>query len=479
MSVYILAIGGTGAKFAEAVAHAAAVGIFSKDFPPEDLHILFVDPDKGNGNLSAATTTIGIYQKCQTKINGDSSISWMQTKINSWGSLSPFADADIRLRDYFKYDDYNGEKVKIQHLFDVLYTKGERDLYLRDGFLGRPAIGAAVMSLIKNRETWSTLLNRIKEDIDGNRQPKIFLCGSIFGGTGASGFPTLGRLLADELDKDNRLKRVKLGGLLMLPYFQFPHPRNLSKDEISARSEEFILKTKAALDYYGTQNLKFDKIYLLGTPTLTNIDYLGKGSKEQRNQPHFLELFAAGAVRELVFKEDPKKLGILARKNPNFVTWDDVPDRDEVKKNLSNAVRFAFVWISTIEPDLNYARTTRRQQGVAYSLRFFNTQELNDDQEIDKINTIKEWCEQYLIWIGTLHRHAGNNKLELFNIHAFLETNGELKKDRKEFPNLVVGSPGVEINRILTQLDANAIGQPNRGAVGLAKALYQSICKSR
>ena len=80
-------------------------------------------------------------------------------------------------------------------------------------------------------------------------------------------------LIAEEFNIDNNSKSFKLGGLLMLPYFQFPVPRNLNEQtEIYARSEEFILKTKAALDYYGNQRLKLDKVYLLGTQNLTNIE---------------------------------------------------------------------------------------------------------------------------------------------------------------------------------------------------------------
>ena len=69
MSVYVIAIGGTGAKFAESVAHLAAAGFYSKGNHSEKIEILFVDPDKGNGNLKASDGAVKIYKKCAATID--------------------------------------------------------------------------------------------------------------------------------------------------------------------------------------------------------------------------------------------------------------------------------------------------------------------------------------------------------------------------------------------------------------------------
>lgn len=47
MSIYIIGIGGTGARCIEAIIHFAALGLFNQ----ETLHLLFVDADETNGNL--------------------------------------------------------------------------------------------------------------------------------------------------------------------------------------------------------------------------------------------------------------------------------------------------------------------------------------------------------------------------------------------------------------------------------------------
>ena len=55
------------------------------------------------------------------------------------------------------------------------------------GFRGHPSIGASIMAqtALGEDEPWKTFRALVKTDTDA----KVFLAGSIFGGTGASGFP--------------------------------------------------------------------------------------------------------------------------------------------------------------------------------------------------------------------------------------------------------------------------------------------------
>ena len=59
MGLYLIGIGGTGAKCVEAVAKLAAMGLFTE----EPIKVLFVDADETNGNLARARTSIGTYKR--------------------------------------------------------------------------------------------------------------------------------------------------------------------------------------------------------------------------------------------------------------------------------------------------------------------------------------------------------------------------------------------------------------------------------
>ncbi|MBD2625586.1 tubulin-like doman-containing protein [Trichormus variabilis] len=488
MSTYIIAIGGTGSKIAESIVHAAAMGIFINESNLEDLHILFVDPDTGNGNFQAANTAIQNYQKCTKAIGYDQSIHWMQTKIKEIkpGLLSPL-DKDTTLKDIFKFKSDNNHK-NIKHLFDVLYTKEEQVVDLKEGFRGRPSVGAAVMAQLSqygtNQDSWTTFLDQIEAEHNANKSPKVFICGSIFGGTGASGFPTLGQMIAHDLGEEGRniLNNVKLGGLLMLPYFQFTSPTQKSNEkQIFSRSEEFLIKTEAALRYYREKDLRINSIYLLGVPNLASGGVFSTGGTSQRNPQHYLEFYGALAIRDFIFKKHPKeeqKVVLLSRQESGAVNWDDIPDKEDVRKKLINTTRFAFAWLSVIVPDIDEIKKLKKQRAAIWSLKFFNSiQEIEDDA--DNLNVITAWCKDYLQWIGYLHI-SSSNEMKLLNTHAFLDTDGQLKLDRKEFPNLVHNIQGVKIIPILEKLSSNynSINPPRDKFVGLAKTLYFTIAQN-
>ncbi len=494
MTLYIIAIGGTGAKIVEAVAHLAAAGIYSTpDGKLEKIKVLSLDPDKGNGNIAAADKTLKVYQKCSEIIGQDNTLALMQSEIEQFqgGLLSPFTQARVKLGDAFQYDRYAADSP-VRNLFDVLYPLEERNDDLREGFHGRPAVGAAFMTQLsrdsQNLQNWQNLIDQIVEDERGAKAPRVFLCGSIFGGTGAAGFPTLGRLLLNDLTAKNVRDRVKVGGVLMLPYFQFRPSGQSQPDKIYAKSEEFVLSSEAALGYYATKNLDFDRVYLLGTPQLTEVSF-STGGREQRNKPHFLELYAALALRDFLLNNDAgrNQVVLTSRETASAVTWSDIPDRDRVRQKLLNAAQFAFVWKYAIVPDLEYAIESKRPNAVPWSLKFFNSAELKSEPEQDRRREVEAWCEDYLRWLATIH--CSETGVELFNVHSFVENPpgrhqaGDVnlktysKEVRDEFSNLLKNSSGKSMNDVLRKLPqmATKIQPPNRGVVGLAKALYRTI----
>ncbi len=489
MPIYFLAIGGTGAKVAEAVVHAAAAGLFIKDgnddVAPDTLEILLVDPDTGNGNLQATTTTVTTYNNCWGLFGGNTGFPWLKTQITACNNLSPCENSAIQLRNYFQYDTQSDEN---KHFIDVLYTQAERDRDLTKGFAGIASVGAAIMTGIKKRDDWATFLNKIEQDVDNKKQVKIFLCGSIFGGTGASGFPTLGRILADKLDDANWRTKVRLAGCLMLPYFSF---QDKKETQIHAKSSEFALRTKAALEYYEAQKLRLDTVYLLGTPNRVTTGEFQLGAEAQRNEPHFIELLATTALRDFLFNDKCKQTGLLGREKANIVSWNDIPDKDEVKRKLASAAIFSFIWLTTIVPDIDQTVEDKNiKKSLNYALRFFKTvEELQTEK--DSIATIKKWSESYLVWLGKMQFYIEDEQINLFNYQNFLGKDpfSDVQKTRKspeeylkkERPvnlqiNLVNGLPDVNLNTaILDKLTNKNITEPNTKTIGFAKALYSAI----
>jgi len=228
-SLYVIGIGGTGAKCLEAIIQIASVGLFSN----EPIRMLFVDADETNGNLERAKGTLSIFQQCYGFLKSPQKDSnWMQTPIESYQPdvWSPFGTMSLNknLGSFFGYNNLIQNHETLGHLFDILYTKEEREANLDVGFRGRPAIGSGIMSRLDldrlQEDPWASLVTQIKADQGRGSTSKIFLCGSIFGGTGASGLPTLGRLIHNKLVKEKIRSNVQIACLFVLPYFQFSPP---------------------------------------------------------------------------------------------------------------------------------------------------------------------------------------------------------------------------------------------------------------
>ncbi|MBE9058052.1 hypothetical protein [Sphaerospermopsis sp. LEGE 08334] len=501
MSIYVIGIGGTGAKSIEAIIQLAAIGLFNA----ETLHLLFVDADETNGNLNRALTSLEIYQKCYGLDLKDKH-PWMQTKIETFPLWSPFANNSINknLGSFFQYNILKQDEPALGNLFDVLYTSEERDANLDVGFRGRPAIGAAVMSQVKldalDSDSWGKLMGKIQKDTGGGTRPKVFLCGSIFGGTGASGLPTIGRLIHNKLETLKIRDKVDLGCLFVLPYFGFTPELGENSEKVYARSEQFLLNTEAALRYYGSQPQDtFDTVYLLGNQQLSPVKKFSVGKNTQRNDPHFIEFYAALAARQFLLKTPPgqKTVVLMNRENLRTLTWKDIPDVKEVAPELIKATRFAFVWLSNIAPGLAKAKEIgvkdfQKSTEGYWFVKFFpasrgilggNTQNnvnFNDTKEQDAIEIMTAWCEDYLRWLSYIHQCHGES-IQLFNVDYFKSS----KLNPDNLSNLIVGSGDSRdqnkksqdiIQRLKERLNPQAIEPPNQGIIGLAKALYH-VCR--
>ena len=488
MGLYLIGIGGTGAKCVEAVAQLAAIGLFTE----EPIKVLFVDADETNGNLARARTSISIYKRTYDLMpTGDKTqCGWMKSKIESFDNWSPFTD-EKELRTFFNYNTIKQNEPTLANLFDVLYTREEREANLDVGFRGRPAIGAAVMSQVDldklDEKPWGSLIEEIQGDTGSGKEPKIFLCGSIFGGTGASGLPTIARLIDNKLKKIRVRDRVQTACLFVLPYFGFSPQPGENPDGVYARSEQFLLNTEAALRYYVTQGQEiFDQVYLLGNQNLSRVNFsIGKDS--QRNDPHFLELYAALAARKFLQDSSTPKgsVVLMTRKETGTISWDDIPDRAKVQQELMNATRFAFTWLAEIAPELEEAKNAKNSRWgrlAPWLMDFFQAggksggplPEFSDADQQKAIGIINEWCQDYLRWLYSLHQCEGDN-VALFKVDAFGPKRRRFVGD--DLPNLIIDDSRAEGKKkqdTVKKLKEGLKPTAPDGTVGLAKSVYMA-----
>jgi len=519
MSLYAIGIGGTGAKCLEALAQAAAVGLLNEsegasNTAEQTIRTLFVDADEANGSLERARSSITQYQDCRELFERDRAEDpraqpWMHAQLKTLGLWSPLGSVttDKKLGSLFGYDSLKQTSPELGSLVDVLFTPEEMEANLDVGFRGRPAIGSAVMSRIDldnlDEDVWRQLIERVRIDAGNGKYPRIFLFGSIFGGTGASGIPTIGRLLHEKLSAEGLRSKVAIASAFILPYFSFTPEAGLAKDEVYARSDQFLLNTEAALRYYLTQAQPFNTVYVLGDHNTTEVEFsLGKLS--QRNRPHFIELYAALAARHFLStspNSEGTQVALVSRQSPSYLTWNDLPESAQVKTILGSATRFAYVWLSNILPELNQAKEMgirRFQSGAPWFIRFFKPEtsafgrmlnasgeelpNFNDPKEQAALSTITDWCLDYLRWVGDIHQ-CGDETIALFRAGVLAKAQGtDVIPD--ELSGVLMGVEADRSSRasdsipaIKRQLDDPDIAlRHGKGTVGLSKALY-SLCR--
>ena len=452
MGYYAIGIGGTGAKCLESLIHLAAAGMMPEE--NSELYVLFVDPDIANGCLERAVTTLDHYKAFSNNPQLEQPCL-LQTKIRSADRTiwTPFNkdDAQPRLSNFFHYNGLrmakDNTRVAAAHLFEVLYSRKEREETTLDkGFRGHPSIGASVMAQtvkLGADDPWLTFRSLVAKDTDA----KIFLAGSIFGGTGASGFPTIAELVKDELKN----KKVQVGGALVLPYFTFT---DTGDNELKAKAEHFLMNTQAALKYYHLWNKKliYDAIYLFGDESRIEVEN-SLGGRGQQNAPHFIELYAALAAIDFFGRDFGLGKGaqyFRTDRSSNQLQWTDLPDGQKgntIRSKIRQLAHFAFAYLSIYQPMLEEIRKKNGGGGyrAPWYIDFFEQNKIlpADNQTGTSLKNVQDYCKDFLLWLANIQNSVGNARLVKYEAYT-QKTDGnrlELKSPDsfilKEFGNLI------------------------------------------
>ena len=430
MSYYFIAIGGSGAKVLESLTHLSAAGAFPNE---EKLYVMNIDPDVGNGNLARSTKSLQCYEVFQNlKIGYHSPLFRTKVVLSKPFTWNP-TEHNKCLDDVMSYQAYKEEAIG--HLYKALYTKKERTTLLNEGFRGHPSIGAAVIAKKINLsdgnytiegEVWSWLKNRVNEDVKTGLTARIFLVGSIFGGTGAAGLPTVAKLLRHTFESFCESKKVVIGGGMVLPYFSFNAP---SKDEIKgqvyASAENFLTNTKAALRYYSEKNKEekiFDSMYFTGDSSFDQINKFSVGASSQENDAHMVDFYVA--LSAIDFFQTPvdalKNCSYISHSKPDSFDWGDFPELSDtvfggsanMKDRLGQYIRFIFAYLLMVKPVLHDLSSGNL---AAYKYPWFidYLRALNVDMQ--EIQRFEQYAEDFVRWLAQLTNNTSSRQIALIN----------------------------------------------------------------
>lgn len=381
----LIGIGGTGAKIVESALYLLSAGVG----PKPKVIIGLVDQDNSNGNVVRTEQLLKLLIRLRGHFAAgkDNRIDWKAEEAEGGSSLfaieleslfaetahwRPAPDNMPTLRHIMQHQDLPDDERALFNLFfrdeGAAPADAEQTMDLAEGYRGRAHVGAAALVSAINHdqpEFLARLLDLMRAST-GGEEVRIFMAGSLFGGTGAAGFPTIARTL-HKLRAPNNNQRVQgdkvhIGGALMLPYFRFGQPDDPNANVIT--SSQLLPQARVAVEFYQSllqQEGVFDRLYVSGWEQMFELGYHQPGRAEQRNPALLPELVAALAAMDfftLKAKDLPASAPLVAaRRDRGAFGWADLPAHEELKRTLydrlGRTLRFALWWRYRVEPAID------------------------------------------------------------------------------------------------------------------------------
>ena len=460
---FILGIGGTGMRCIESVIHLCGMGMFDET----DIHLLALDTDKDNGNFARLKAVKEAYLKSKgTDPSQRTALkdTFFSANIHYY-EFSPNYEKKSDFKTVFNYSDAAFNNPEETAIADLVLTQNVENFNLRHGYRAQTHLGSMMMyhSIIEdarsdNDSELKMFLRKLIQ-VSQNGGARVFILGSVFGGTGASSIPIIPQALSKAAEiisngAANILNNAYFGSTLLTAYFNFKTPTGAELDaqKIIATSDKFALNSQVAMMFYdddSTVKSTYQKFYMLGTPGL---DWNPMGNQEQSttitggakqcNDSHYIELLAACAA--LHFMRIPgDELSKSKASHDTEYLYRAVSDdgklefRDFVGQELEQefAKKLGMFTVFSLfcngEDDFVNAVKSGHQKDIMDFVDIDNTQVKDGVQEYFKFYhfAVNEDGSLYKGWLRQLNISAGSDDKFLLNPALF--TAQKLKELRK------------------------------------------------
>ena len=311
--VFVFCIGGTGERVMKSITMLMASGMDTCGYTVVPI---IIDPHLNLDEKKNLQTLIDNYidKRNKSTIDGKgpngffgAEMDWIGNLDTQTNNTNKEAGEDRSYAEYLNVGNLRATSIN-NYLIQTLYSTENLNSKLSVGFRGNPNVGTVVLQEMLTGASWSDGLKS-----HCGPEDRVFIISSIFGGTGASGYPLLERKIRSTMDSDN-LRDVFMGAVTVLPYYGLTDPK---KNNSQIDSGNFMTKAKAALTYY-ENTVKSDLLYYVGETTLQV--YHENNENTQPDDANFVELVAATALFDFLQRSKPKERQYLTRAIENDVS---------------------------------------------------------------------------------------------------------------------------------------------------------------
>ena len=423
--IYVFGIGGTGSRVLRALTMLLASGVECK---ADAIVPIIIDPDSAAGDVERVTTLMKQYGEIRSKLNYDSKKANRFFKTDIQETMTNFRLPLSNVQDvsFANYMDVSNMSHENQALANMLFSQKNLASDMTIGFKGNPNVGSVVLNQFDGSDEFGNFANEF------TGQDKIFIISSIFGGTGASGFPLLLKNLRtnENIANQNLVHNAHIGAVTVLPYFQVKQEENSQID-----SATFVSKAKSALSYYErniSKNNEIDALYYVADDTRTTYENC-EGGTNQKNNAHFVELISALALIDFANSDKPatsihKEFGI--EKDTNEIIFENLGKvtKDKLRKALTQFNLFSKYVIEN--SDLGFLNQPWAKDRSMEKTFFEN----------DFIRTMEKVQREYIVWLSEMATQQ--RAFTPFNLH----------KERDKVFDLV---KGVTQKKVFNTIDRN------------------------
>lgn len=323
MRLFLFLVGGTGSRVMRPLLMQCAAGIHPMDEQgqpmPLEIIPIVVDPHKANEDLKRTDNLMRWYKQIRRGLYGeqvDVAKGFFSVKISTLSDILPngsnlsdtflFNMGAIESKKFQDFINFSTLDTGNQALCSMMFSDYQLQTKMDIGFVGSPNIGSVALNQFKDSEEFKQFSNVFQKN------DRIFVVSSIFGGTGAAGYPIIVKNIRNagnntQINNRGDLRDARIGALTVLPYF------NVQQDDNSPISRgDFISKTKSALFYYHDNltglhqngvDLPLSKInacYYLGDQVPSNPYFNDPGNNGQRNDAHLVEYVGALSILDFM-----------------------------------------------------------------------------------------------------------------------------------------------------------------------------------
>lgn len=329
--LYVFGIGGTGSRVLKSLTMLLAAGV---KINVDEIVPIVIDPDHAAADLTRTVKLMQDYNKIYDSIdhNNYKKNAFFGTKINL--DIIPSVRMPLANTENIDFETYiglpmmtddNGDYTPNYALAKMLFSEKNLKSTMEVGFKGNPNIGSVVLNQFVMSDEFTNFAASVGND------DRIFIISSIFGGTGASGFPLLLknlRAIGNTKSGCENVKNAPIGAVTVLPYFDVAPDNNPDEEKRSEiDSATFISKTKAALSYYERNMNEENVLYYIGD-NISKQYKNSEGGSTQKNDAHFIELAAALAIVDFTNMPDLK----CKNGKPDNVTYKEFAIKQEAKE---------------------------------------------------------------------------------------------------------------------------------------------------